>query len=71
MSILNLKAIEHFLVVIVVAFASQVAISGQPVDLTSSAGRSAALTAVVMALWRILREDGTGTAPTTGSTTGA
>lgn len=71
MSLLNLKAVEHFVVVVVVAFASQVAVAGQPLDLSSAAGRSAAVTGAVMVLWRILREDGTGTAPTAGTTTGA
>ncbi len=66
--LLNLKAIEHFLVVIIVAFAAQVTIGGVPADLSSAAGRSAIATAALMALWRVIREN----APAaTGTTTGS
>lgn len=53
----NMKAIEHFVVVIVVAFFAQVAVAGAPLDLSSSAGRTAAVTAILVALWRVVRED--------------
>lgn len=55
--LLNMKAIEHFVVVLVVAFASEITIAGAPVDLSSAAGRSAVVTAIVLALWRALRVD--------------
>lgn len=54
--ILTLKSIEHFLMVLVVAFAAQVSIGGVPADLSSAAGRSAVVTAIAMGLWRALRE---------------
>lgn len=73
--VLNLKAIEHFIVVVIVAFASQVAIAGAPLDLSSAAGRSAAATGVLLVLWRVLRENASGTnagtPDTTGTTTGS
>lgn len=56
-NLLTFKAIEHFVVVIVVAFAAQVAVGGATLDLSSSAGRSAAVTAIAVALWRALREN--------------
>lgn len=63
-SLLNLKSIEHFMFVIVAAFAAQVVIGGASLDLSSAAGRSAAVTAVAVAIWRAFRE-------TAGSTQGA
>ena len=64
--LLNFKTIEHFLVVIIVAFLSQVAIAGAPLDFTSSTGRAAAVTAIAAALWHAFRgaADTTGTTPT-------
>lgn len=53
--ILNLKAIAHFLTVLIVAFAAQVTIGGAVVDLSSATGRAAVATAVFMAIWRALR----------------
>jgi len=62
-NLLTMKAVEHFVFVIVVAFAAQVTIGGAPLDLFSAAGRSAALTGIGMAIWRALREIG----PTAGA----
>jgi len=56
-SLFNLKSIEHFIVVLVVAFFAQVAIAGASIDLSSSTGRTAAVTAIGVALWRVFRED--------------
>lgn len=63
---LNLKTVEHFVFVIVAAFLAQVAIAGAPIDITSSTGRTAAATAILVGLWRAFRETST-TPPTFGS----
>lgn len=52
---LSFKAIEHFLAVLLVSFFAQVAISGAPLDLSSAAGRTSAVTAILMAVWRAFR----------------
>ena len=66
MSGTSLKTIEHFVFVIVAAFAAQVVVGGAALDLTSTTGRSAAVTAIAVALWRAFRESTT-PAPAAGS----
>lgn len=62
--VVDLKTIEHLVVGFVVMFGAQVAINGVPLDLFTAAGRTAAASAIGMAIWRAVREDLTGT--TTG-----
>lgn len=66
MSGTTLKTIEHFVFVIVAAFVAQVVVGGAALDVTSPAGRTAAATAVAVALWRAVRE-ATSPAPAAGS----
>ena len=49
------RLIEGWLVTFVAAFSSQIVIGGQPVDLTTSAGRTSAAAGVVGALLLALR----------------
>lgn len=62
---ISLKDIEHFVFVLVAAFVAQIAVGGAAIDITSAAGRSAAVTAIAVAIWRAIRE--TTTPPSTGS----
>lgn len=46
----TLRAVEGFIVVIVIGMASQVTVAGQSLDLTTPAGRAAAVTALGSAI---------------------
>lgn len=53
---IDFKTVEHIVFVFVAAVVSQVAIGGQPLDITTNVGRSAAATAVLVTIWRAIRE---------------
>lgn len=50
-----IRGVEAFLVVLVTAFVSQITVGGQPIDLSTPAGRVTVSTALVSALVLALR----------------